>query len=233
VATKTDTTDVAVFEKFAILRADAQDIAAVLQDNLGGETLNVNDLPQIKVPAGGGTFWSVPAAGKPIGTDTLECVVVLSQRQRAYWPSQTAQRGTPPDCTPQDCPMAEWGSKEDGRGVACRETRVLYLLFPHMSLPMALRVPPTSLKAAKEYLINITASGLRYHQVLTRITLEKASNAGGQDYSKIHFEQGETMPDETHERMLALARFYQPQLKRAPARAQAARPEYDVEGVEV
>lgn len=245
------TTEIAVFEKFQILQQDASEIADVLDANLGGEPINVNDLPAIKTPAGGGTIWSVPSAGKPIGTDTLEAVILFTKRTRAYWSSQTAQRGTPPDCTSDDCmtghgdngegegahdcgscPMAEWGSKDGGRGIACRETRILYLLFPHMNLPMALRVPPTSLKAAREYLLSLSSLGLPYHKVLTRISLKKGTNPQGQDYSQLVFEMGDVMDVDVHAKMKALASFYQPQLKRAPVR-ESTRPEYDVEGVDV
>jgi hypothetical protein len=46
--------------QFAIMAMQKNEIATILRENLGSEDLSARDLPQICVPAGGGTMFSIP-----------------------------------------------------------------------------------------------------------------------------------------------------------------------------
>ena len=61
-ATKPPGTALTPFTQFVALQRDTADLRAILTENLGGERLQASDLPQIKVPAGGGLTWDVPTA---------------------------------------------------------------------------------------------------------------------------------------------------------------------------
>jgi hypothetical protein len=247
VATKDTTQEIAVVDRFLALNGDTARLREVLADNLAGTQLSVADLPAIKVPAGGGTTWEIPTAHGPEGARAIDALIVLHAGQRAFWFNPEAQQGVPPACTSDDlftgtgdndegqgthhcetCPQNEWGSKtgRDGQGVsgkACRETRIFYLLLPDMLLPVALRVPVTSLPAARQYLVSLSSQGLPYHKVVTRFALERVQNATGQPYSRVTFAIGPRLDDAAHERMLNLVNFYRPQLSKLRARDVAER----------
>jgi hypothetical protein len=45
-------------------------------------------------------------------------------------------------------------------------------------------LPPTSLKAVRQFLLKLTTQGIQYYQAIVRIELEKAQNAQGKTYGK-------------------------------------------------
>jgi hypothetical protein len=45
-------------------------------------------------------------------------------------------------------------------------------------------LPPTSLKAIRQFLLKLTTQGIQYHQAIVRIELEKAQNQQGKTYGK-------------------------------------------------
>jgi hypothetical protein len=240
--TEIPSTELQAFERYPTLSGDTALIKEVLQTNLAGEQLGIQDLPQLRVPAGGGTSWEVPTPEGPQPVRSLDAIILLTARQRAFWFSHVAQQGTPPSCTSDDCltgagdngqgqgthdcltcPQDAWGTRlgadgSESRGKACRETRVFYLLLPDMLLPAALRVPATSLRGAREYLLQLATTGLVYSRVVTRFGLEKVINASGQPYSRVTLQQGPQLPPDIYERMQALVEFYRPQLTRLCAR---------------
>jgi hypothetical protein len=242
---ETENTELTIFDRYTTLSGDTALIQEVLAENLAGEQLGVQDLPQIKVPTGGATSWEVPTPSGPQPMRSLDAIILLTTRQRAFWTSQLAQQGTPPSCTSDDCltgqgdngqgqgthdcigcPQDEWGTRtapdgSEARGKACRETRVFYLLLPDLLLPAALRVPATSLRGSREYLLQLATAGLIYHQVVTRFSLERVQNAAGQPYSRVVLQQGPTLPQDVHVRMRGLVAFYKPQLQRLRARDMA------------
>ena len=51
-------------------------------------------------------------------------------------------------------------------------------------LPEVVSLPPTSLKAVRQFFLKLTTQGIQYHQLIIRIDLEKAQNAQGKPYGK-------------------------------------------------
>lgn len=84
------------------------------------------------------------------------------------------------------CPMDEWGSAPDGgKGKACKQQKLLFVLEEEAMLPMLIAVPPTSLKPVRAAMVELTATTRsHYSGFLLEFTLVKRSN-GSNDYGEI------------------------------------------------
>jgi hypothetical protein len=172
-------------------------VSDLITQTLAGEPLTPTDLSRIKVPTGGGTSWTVPTASGDETHKELTGILVHVTRQRAYWPDATPT-GEPPMCVSSDCvtgvgdpggkcgtnanpacPHNQWGTaiKQDGsqgRGKACKETKMLFLLREERMLPDVVAVPPGSLQTAKKYLLKLCNEIKKpYFHVVTELTLTK------------------------------------------------------------
>lgn len=174
--------------------------ARALQENLGGDKLGLSDLNRIKVPAAGGTAWAVQAPSGEDHVKAIEGIIVAIERRRAFWASAGVSQ-TPPDCYSSDCvtgigrpggvcdacPMNAFGSakKPDGspgRGKACKETRLLFLLRPGEILPDVVSVPPGSIRTLRPFLTRLSRPVRHY---VTSLSLAKATNKDGTAFSQV------------------------------------------------
>jgi hypothetical protein len=105
--------------------------------------------------------------------------------------------------------MNQWGS---GRGNAkgCRQITRLFLLFPESILPVVLNIPPSSYKASHSYALALAAYGIDPITTTTRISLVKAKNAEGIEYSEVHFARGVTLDDATVTKLRAYREQFLP-----------------------
>lgn len=131
-------------------------------------------------------------------------IILHHHPMNSWWRDEYTGGNTPPDCASIDgktgvmaetgecvdcssCPMNQFGSDANG-GKACKNMHRLYLLREGEMLPIIFNIPPTSLKPFKDYLAKrIVLKGKRAFQVVTKITLKKAQNAGGISYSQAAF----------------------------------------------
>lgn len=141
-------------------------------------------------------------------------VVMLHARKANIFYAKTYNKNdvTPPDCfsvdglkpdasikspqhaTCKGCPQAQFGTNQMKSGKACRNVKPLYLLMSEDAiLPRQLTVTPTSLKAADQYLMNLTERGLNYRKVLTKIIAYKEDNAD--TYCKLKFQLVGKLPE--------------------------------------
>jgi hypothetical protein len=188
------TTDLATIQPggFLALTHSTGEIQAIIGDNLAGQDVGEFDLPRVTMPAGGGTRWEIPGLAGTESSETLTGILVYTRQTRAYWPSKDVT-GDPPQCASRDgqvgigdpggecrtCPHAQFGS--DGqRGQACKQQSQWFLLRADSFLPVVLGLPPTSLKAAKQYMLALAGAGIRYFEVVTDIGLERDQNLDGQ-----------------------------------------------------
>jgi hypothetical protein len=98
------------------------------------------------------------------------------------------------------CEYNEFGSKDDGESnaKACKESVELYLLRPDNIMPIVVRVPVSSKSAFQRYMTRLVSHMLPACGVVTKITLEKATNKTGQPYATFIFEAAkELTPEET------------------------------------
>jgi len=206
-------------------QANLDAIQTALSTNIGAGGLSEFDLPRIKMPAGGGLQWAVPTLEGEAMEPALEGVIVLARDTRAYYPQPISETGggQPPNCWSADgtigagkpggaclgCPLARWDSAPDGRGQACKQIKQLFVVRGSVLLPEVVTLPPTSLKAARQYLLKLAAQGLPYYAVVTRIGLERTKNAQGIAYSRAVFRFVRRLAPEEVER----ARDYHEMLK--------------------
>lgn len=197
-------------DQFAIFTSEAAEVQEVLADNLAGSSLSQWDLRRVSVPAGKSQAWTVPGLEGETVSATIEGVIIYFRDGRSYWPGEYEGGNAPPACSSdnsitgigrrweddnaeephlcQTCPFAVFGSNARGTGgQACKQTRSLFIVREHDFIPIVVSVPPSSLKAAKQYFIGLAGAGLRYHGVVTRLGLETTKNAGGIAYPLITF----------------------------------------------
>lgn len=189
---------------YAIMQMDAETLREVIQENLGGSTLSPFDLTRVKIPAGGGVTWEIPGVEEVESTRDLEGVIVYWSQPRVFWKDVYSGAHQPPDCFSPNgehgigdpgiecamCSFAQFGTavRQDGsqgRGQACKQIRLLYILREEGVLPVVLSCPPTSLKALKQYFLGLASRGIPYYLAATNLRLVKESNADGIAYSRV------------------------------------------------
>ena len=111
-----NTTSLAVLDTpYAALKV-ADNLSAILDENLGGATIDVGQLPKVKIPAGGALFWTVEDIMNPDSPAMRELsgIVVAWHEQRAFWPGEMAGGSEPPDCSSPDAVMGHARTNEVG-----------------------------------------------------------------------------------------------------------------------
>jgi hypothetical protein len=179
---------------------DVSSLHEALTENLGGEPLTPQMLTQVKVPAGGATKWEVPGIDEETESlKDLEGVILSWTQSRAYWANPLSTEKAPPVCRSEDmqtgigtpggscasCPFAQFGSAAAGRGQACKSKMTLFLVRPGETLPIAVSIPATSVTAIRGYLMHLASKKLPFHAVVSKLSLTKVENKGGQTYSQV------------------------------------------------
>lgn len=180
----------------------AGNMAKTLRENLGGETLTMFDLERIKIPSGGGIAWELlDANGETTVSKSFVGIIAFTKMVRSYWAAPIDEGGgnTPPDCFSPDaqfgigtpgghcaeCKHSKFGSARKGNGQACSQRRLLFILRPGNSMPSVLSVPPTSLKAFKAWLVQMSQRDRNYWSFVAKFELVKQSNSAGIEYAMI------------------------------------------------
>jgi hypothetical protein len=208
------TTELTIVEPggFLALNQSTDEIRDIVAANLGGQEVGEFDLTRLTVPAGGGTAWEVETLTGTESVREVSGIIVYKKQTRAFWPVALGESESgPPVCsspdavvgygkqwaTPEnpdpdgdakrmpcaDCPLSKFGTGRNG-GQACQEKGQWFMLQAEGFLPIVVTLPAMSLGPAKKYLLNLAGAGLRYDQVVTKLTLEKASS-GKNTYSKV------------------------------------------------
>ncbi|MCC3399702.1 hypothetical protein [Eubacterium callanderi] len=179
-----------------------------IAEELGGD---IPQYPRIKIPAGGGIAFEIPGEDpeNPEIEKEIIGVVVWHHKSNAYW-AVSSDDNTPPDCLSHDgvqgigspggsckeCPLNAFGSGEGGKGKACKNMELLYILQPENLLPVVVSLPPTSLNNWRTYKTLLISRGKKVNAVVTKITLSK-KNTGGNDYSVANFKIAGNLNPET------------------------------------
>lgn len=187
---------------FAIEVYEPNALREVVQENLAGMKIGLFDLEKIKVPAGGGTHWEVTDRdGHEDSQKEIIGVILMWKFSRAYWKvSIDGGKTGPPDCKSDDskigigdpggvcdrCSLAQFGSEpKNHRGQACKQKMILLFLRPHSMFPQPVFLPPTSLKAARDYFVALSGRGKPFWSVMTSLTLGKKKNPEGIEYGEV------------------------------------------------
>jgi len=198
--------------KYPALAPD-EEMAELLAESLGDESLGVQDFPKIRVPSGGDTQFKVILDGEETYVKEITGVLVYHKPQRVYW-TDPEPSGKAPDCSSTDgkrpvanglygslgeladenptglcanCPMAQAGSDPNpkNRGAACKEQKLLFLVQPDQMFPSVVVAPPSSLREVKQFMIGLVNSRTPWWSVEVALTLEKATNAAGISFARI------------------------------------------------
>ena len=163
---------------------------------------------RVKIPSGGAIQFEVPTEDpdNPDYTKYLEGVIVYSHNSNAYWATgEDYDDNTPPSCQSTDgkvgygnpgglctdCPYNRYGSdtKGTGKGKACKNQRVVYLLQSGEMMPIQLSLAPTSIRPYTDFVNAAFLSRRRgVCSGLVRIGLKKKNN-GKDDYSVATFQK--------------------------------------------
>ena len=200
-------------ENFAIVPM-SEDFAQMLTEELDG--MGQVPFDAVKIPSGGGLSFELSGddPDNPETAQTLTGVIVHHHPVNVYWEHDFDGAGGLPDCSSPDgkhglnaktgevldcasCPYNQFGSGK-GNSKACKNTHRVYLLRENEPLPILLTLPPTSLRAFKDYLAKrLIMKGKRSTDVLTSIKLKREKNADGIAYSACVFTKaGDLTPDQ-------------------------------------
>lgn len=198
--------------QFAALAEASGDMLATIRDNIGADKITDRDLDRVVLPLGGAVNWAVPTLDGEDSLKSLDGIIVHWTMPRAYWKQNLEDVGgqAPPDCSSTNgdfgvgnpggdcftCPLNQWESAERGKGKACKEKRLLFLLRADDLLPIVVQAPATSISGIRKYLLRLASNSLPYWAVITRLSLEKAQNGGGISYSRIVASSGGPIPQE-------------------------------------
>jgi hypothetical protein len=198
--------------KYPALAPD-EEMAELLAESLGDESLGVQDFPKIRVPSGGDTQFKLIRDGEETYVKEITGVLVYHKPQRVYW-TDPEPSGKAPDCSSADgkrpvasglygpqgelahenatglcanCPMAQAGSDPNpkNRGAACKDQKLLFLVQPGEMFPSVVVAPPSSLREVKQFMIGLVNSRTPWWSVEVALTLEKATNAAGISFARI------------------------------------------------
>ncbi len=183
---------------YVALNSNALDI---IRDNLKNQPLSVQLFDIVKAPSGGATVFSVPGLSGDEAEKELTGIILDYTTPRAYWESADPVEGAPPTCTSPNsitshdgkvcahCPYNDFGSKDgESNAKACKEFVLLFLLRPENALPLLVRIPVSSKARFLRYSTRLLSSLMPISGVVTRITLEKATNKTGKPYAQYNFE---------------------------------------------
>lgn len=193
-----NTNELTVNEGFAALANRDVLNEAMMEDCQGLEFF----FDRVKLPAGGGTAFEIPSAE---GEDSemvkdITGIIVYNHPAYAYYQDKYTGGNNPPDCGSFDgvtgigtpggdcatCPYNRFGSG-DGQSKLCKNKRMLYILREGELFPLTLSLPTGSLKTFTGYVKSQLSRGRKLNQMVTKITLKKASNASGIAFSQAVF----------------------------------------------
>ncbi len=188
---------------FVVFQTPLAEIRDAVSANLGDGGMSATDLERIKIPAGGGTAWTLQTLDGEEMVKELAGIIVAWRDTRAYWsvPMESSEGSMPPDCFSLDartgtgtpggnchkCPFAEFGSDPKGEGQACKLVRQLFFVREENLLPEIVSLPASSVKPARQYFMRLASKAVPCYSLITRIGLEKTKNAQGIVYSRATF----------------------------------------------
>lgn len=188
-------------EKFPIITDGGGDVIGSIKENLGGQTINPGDLDRVVWPSGASKMFQIPGLDGSDERKEIEGIVLSVNRVRSYWKNPNPSN-SPPDCSSIDCvsgvgtpggdcakcPLAKFGTavKPDGktgRGQACKEKAVLFILRPGHTLPTVIRIPPSSLQTWKKFGLNLAQEKrVPFWRCVVKLSLKTEKSSDGIEY---------------------------------------------------
>lgn len=209
-------------EKFELTTISGELAEAVAEEMDGLGTIPYD---RVKVPSGGGIAFEIPTEDekKPDVATEIVGVILDHHPVNARWDEKYDGQKNPPVCTAYDghngivaetgeccdcasCKYNQFGSADDGKGKICKNTHRLYVLRPGNPIPIVLTLPPTSIKAARDYFAkSVVLKGNRCYEVITKIGLVKEESGDGITYSRATFTLCDKLTPEQIEQTKSMA----------------------------
>lgn len=189
---------------------------------------------RVKIPSGGQLQFELPSEDpdNPDYAKYLEGVIVYSHNANAYWANGRGDNdNAPPDCQSmdgklgygcpggvcEDCAFNRFGSDPDpkgtGKGKACKNQRIVYLLRSGDVMPIQLTLSPTSIRPYTDFVQSAFVSRRRgTFGSVVRIGLKKRNN-GKDDYSVATFQRLYDFSGEELARVRAYVDSFKEQVK--------------------
>lgn len=214
------TTALATLDTFALVDKYAgmdEEMMAELEDEMADLDPEAGiTCRKIKIPSGGGLAYEVQGEDE---SDVdykkeINAVILFTHRMSGYWPGSFGDddQNKIPSCSSMDgktglhigtgeliecetCQFNQFGTAtgqngETRKGKACKNMRRLYMMMDADPNIYLLTVPPTSIRDVNKQLAKIIAGGVPYTGMVVKLTLEKAKNANGVEYSKVVINKG-------------------------------------------
>lgn len=220
-------------------------------DDLAADMDGLNlSFPRVKIPAGGSIQFELPTddPDNPEYSRTLVGVLIHNHPACAYWAEGSDdEENNPPVCSSLDgkvgigypggtcatCEMNKYGTSTKGRGKACKNMRVLYLLRNGEYMPLQINLPPTSLRSFQDFIQKAFILRRRGScGSLIMISLKKENN--GNDYSVAVFRRLYDFAGEELAQILAYSANFKEQIAQMQAQQAEAMQEQrnDLEDIE-
>ena len=198
-----------------------------LADDMDGLRFNFQ---RVKVPSGGALQFELPGDDpeNPEYARTIEGVILHNHAACAYWPEESeSDEDAMPLCSSVDgklgcgepggdcvtCALNRFGSGANGKGKACKNTRILYLLRDGEFMPIQITLPPTSIRPFSDFFNAVFATRRRGTcGSVVSIGLKRMSN-GKDDYSVSTFKKVSDFSGEQLAQAKAYAEGFKAQIK--------------------
>ncbi len=218
--------DLIPIDQYMITEYNPEDIREIIAENIGGQEMTEFDLDRITIPSGGGLAWAIPTLDGEESSQALEGVIVFWKDARAYWEQSMEESGggSPPDCSSDDgqvghgdpgglcaeCSFSKWESDARGRGQACKQVRLMFMIMPDSLLPVVIALPPTSLARARKHFLRLAGRGVHFASVVHRVTLDRTKNDAGFPYSVANFSVAKLLMPEDADRFRKYGKMLEP-----------------------
>lgn len=177
-----------------------EELAEVMRANFGGGQFSAFDLPQIRIPTGGGLAWARQTLNGETTEKSVDGVILHWKPARTYYETAFSDSGggQVPDCASNDgrigvgnpggdcatCALAQFGSRTDGRkGSACAPKRIVFIMELGSALPSMLTLPITSVANHKKYSMLLAQRRIPYYGAVTSFTLNREKSGEGISFS--------------------------------------------------
>jgi len=191
------------FEQYEVATMDRKELKSLMAETLGSLELTEFDLERITVPGSGGITWEIMnAEGETDAVKYFDAIILNFKSTRSFYEESYEESGggAPPICSSNDghtgvgvpggncqlCPNAQFGSKEDGRGQACTQNMILFIIRENEIMPSIVKIPPTSIRDIKRAIAKIAfQKRVHYYHGLVRFCLVKEQSKTGVTYSAV------------------------------------------------
>ncbi len=217
--TKNQATEVANVKKEFNLMADAEAIKSAMSEDIFDLNISLN---RYKLPTGGSTLFEIETGdGEAESVKELRGVIVYHHPAYSYYKDSFNGENKLPDCYSNDgqigcgvpggkckeCSLNKFESGVNGVGKACKNKRALYIALEGQLFPVVMLLPTGSLQSFTKYVQANLFKQRKLSNIITRISLKKATNKQGIAFSQAVFTFERALTDSEKTKLAGLSDF--------------------------